>query len=150
MTQLAISESLWGLIRAPICLGRQKWGWHTHKYQSKTYDFLLYTQLIYISYIYMYISDSLLPRSFVLHFICGTCLGSPMRRILWMRPLVVDLDSYSYSIWFLGMGIAIWIVLQNLSVNCRLSFWLLVQLWGLIDAVIVVNQSTLWHLWQLK
>lgn len=25
-----------------ICLGRPKWVWHTHKYQNKTYDFLLY------------------------------------------------------------------------------------------------------------
>lgn len=56
--------------------------------------------------------------------------------------------------WFMLFMLAtiwIWIErLQNLFVICRCAFGLLVQLWGIIDAVIVVNQSTLWHLWQLK
>lgn len=153
MTQLAIIRAFSPyLLRSPKMVDSGS----AYRYQSKTYDFLLY--IYHISYTYIRLS-----RSFVAHFICDTCPACPMSDISSDRSidcwfgLACGLD-WTGRVWidrwfmlFMLATIWIWIErLQNLFVICRCAFGLLVQLWGIIDAVIVVNQSTLWHLWQLK
>lgn len=65
MTQLAIIRAFSPyLLRSPKMVDSGS----AYKYQSKTYDFLLYT---YIR----------LSRSFVAHFICDTCPACPMSDI---------------------------------------------------------------------
>lgn len=117
----------------------------------------------YIYTIYRtHISDSVAHlSSFYLRYVPGLPNERYLDRSLdWLliRPgLWTGLD-WTGRVWidrwfmlFMLAKIWIWIErLQNLFVICRCAFGLLVQLWGIIDAVIVVNQSTLWHLWQLK
>lgn len=71
MTQLAIIRAFSPyLLRSPKMVDSGS----AYRYQSKTYDFLLY--IYHISYTYIRLS-----RSFVAHFICDTCPACPMSDI---------------------------------------------------------------------
>lgn len=151
MTQLAIIRAFSPyLLRSPKMVDSLLYS--AYRYHSKTYDFLL----LYSSNI----SDSVAHLCLILFAIRARpsqwAISCQIARLIVAQAWPgVDWSGVEWSGMECARTIWIWIWiwierLQNLFVICRCSFGLLVQLWGIIDAVIVVNQSTLWHLWQLK
>lgn len=102
-----------------ICLGRQKWVWHTHKYRNKTYDFLLYLSAS--------LSVLSVCASHLCHrFICAACLDFPIGVPVGLGLLAVG-HFGTHFCWLPAPSIE-GLDCKTFSSNCRFAFRLLVQL----------------------